>query len=161
MLCKIERQFSGRASGGCVARFRDRGQRPRRGSTTLPAGSRLKGSCFQVMKCGERALLDAWMAAREDLVEFAVSLGLVLECAMRRRSVGAIYTTLGRLEPKGLVESRMTERLGRRRHHHQSQARMITPRTPPRPPSVWARRSAPSRSSATRSSRLLRVRSSA
>lgn len=28
--------------------------------------------CYQVMECGDRALLDTWMAAWEDLMEFEV-----------------------------------------------------------------------------------------
>ncbi|MDP9178887.1 MAG: DUF3303 domain-containing protein [Gemmatimonadota bacterium] len=28
--------------------------------------------CYQVMECDDRALLDAWMAAWEDLMEFEV-----------------------------------------------------------------------------------------
>ena len=28
--------------------------------------------CYQVMECDDRALLDAWLAAWEDLVEFEV-----------------------------------------------------------------------------------------
>jgi hypothetical protein len=30
------------------------------------------GRCFQVMECGDRALLDEWIAAWADLVDFEV-----------------------------------------------------------------------------------------
>jgi hypothetical protein len=56
------------------ARFRERGR-------MAPEGLRYVGSwvtqdgrrCFQLMSCEDRALLDAWMAAWADLVEFSVT----------------------------------------------------------------------------------------
>lgn len=55
-------------------RFRDQGR-------LAPDGLRYIASwvttdlrqCYQVMECEDRALLDAWMAAWRDLVEFDVS----------------------------------------------------------------------------------------
>jgi hypothetical protein len=54
-------------------RFRDRGR-------MAPEGLRYVGSwvthdlavCYQVMECDDRALLDAWLASWEDLVDFEV-----------------------------------------------------------------------------------------
>ncbi len=55
------------------ARFRERGRMAPEGlryvgSWVTPDGAR----CFQVMECDERALLDRWMAAWVDLVDFEV-----------------------------------------------------------------------------------------
>ena len=55
------------------SRFRARGR-------LAPEGLRYVGSwvtadlarCYQLMECDDRALLDAWMAAWADLVEFEV-----------------------------------------------------------------------------------------
>lgn len=55
------------------ARFRERGR-------LAPDGLRYVGSwvtddlarCYQVMECDDRALLDQWMAAWSDLVDFEV-----------------------------------------------------------------------------------------
>lgn len=54
-------------------RLRDRGR-------SLPAGLEYRGSwitedltrCFQVMECDDRAVLDEWIAAWQDLVDFEV-----------------------------------------------------------------------------------------
>jgi hypothetical protein len=55
------------------ARFRDRGR-------LAPEGLHYVSSwvtedlahCYQIMECGDRTLLDRWMAAWSDLVEFEV-----------------------------------------------------------------------------------------
>ena len=55
------------------ARFRERGR-------LAPDGLRYINSwvtsdltrCYQVMECEDRALLDQWLAAWEDLVEFEI-----------------------------------------------------------------------------------------
>lgn len=55
------------------ARFRERGRMAPDGlryvgSWVTPDGAR----CYQVMECGDRGLLDQWMAAWADLVDFEV-----------------------------------------------------------------------------------------
>jgi hypothetical protein len=55
------------------ARFRERGRLAPEGlgyvaSWVTPDLT----TCYQVMECEDRALLDAWLAAWEDLVEFEV-----------------------------------------------------------------------------------------
>lgn len=74
MLYMVLESFRGGRPGPVYARFRERGR-------LAPEGLRYVGSwvtedgaqCFQVMECEERALLDAWMAAWADLVEFSVT----------------------------------------------------------------------------------------
>jgi len=59
--------------GPVYERFRARGR-------LAPAGLRYVSSvvttdgrrCYQIMECDDRALLDAWVARWEDLVEFEV-----------------------------------------------------------------------------------------
>jgi len=54
-------------------RFRDRGRLAPEGLTYV--GSWITedlGTCYQVMECRERALLDAWMEQWRDLVDFEV-----------------------------------------------------------------------------------------
>ena len=54
-------------------RFRDRGRMAPEGLTYV--GSWITedlGTCYQVMECHERALLDAWMEQWRDLVDFEV-----------------------------------------------------------------------------------------
>ena len=54
-------------------RFRDRGR-------LMPDGIEYRGSwvsddlrrCFQIMECGDRRLLDEWMANWDDITEFEV-----------------------------------------------------------------------------------------
>ena len=68
----IER-FRGRDPLPVYRRFRDRGR-------MAPEGLRYVASwvtqdlatCYQVMECDDRALLDEWMAHWSDLVEFEV-----------------------------------------------------------------------------------------
>jgi len=67
-----------------IERFRDGPaavyERLRRAGRQAPDGLRYVASwvtvdtrrCFQLMECADRRLLDVWMAAWEDLVEFDV-----------------------------------------------------------------------------------------
>ena len=73
MLYMIIENFRNGDSAPVYARFREKGR-------LAPDGLRYVNSwvtadrarCYQVMECDERALLDTWMAAWEDLVEFEV-----------------------------------------------------------------------------------------
>ena len=68
-----------------VERFRNRDPRPvydrfRQRGRLAPEGLRYVGSwvtpdltcCYQVMECDDRAHLDSWVAAWQDLVEFEI-----------------------------------------------------------------------------------------
>ena len=58
--------------------------------------------CYQVMECADRALLDAWMARWEDLVEFEVSRSRSPGPACRRRDRrpgGRVWSTAIRYPP--------------------------------------------------------------
>jgi hypothetical protein len=69
----IIEHFRGGDAAPVYARFRERGR-------LAPAGLQYVNSwvtddlarCYQVMQCDDRSLLDAWMAAWSDLVEFEV-----------------------------------------------------------------------------------------
>jgi hypothetical protein len=71
-------------------RFREQGR-------MMPDGVRYVASwvtadltcCFQVMECGDRALLDAWIARWADLVEFEVTPVLTSEEAQKRFREGS------------------------------------------------------------------------
>jgi Protein of unknown function (DUF3303) len=73
MLYMIVEHFRGGDAVPVYRRFRDRGR-------LAPDGLRYVASwvtddlrrCFQVMECDDRALLEAWMAAWADLVDFEV-----------------------------------------------------------------------------------------
>lgn len=74
MLYMIEEHFRGGRPEPVYARFRERGRMASEGLHYVASWVTTDGArCFQVMECEERALLDAWMAAWEDLVEFTVS----------------------------------------------------------------------------------------
>ncbi len=71
------------------ARFREKGR-------LAPDGLRYVGSwvtedltrCYQVMECDDRALLDAWIEAWSDLVEFEVHPVLTSAQAAARVTTG-------------------------------------------------------------------------
>ncbi len=73
MLYMVVEHFRGGEAGPVYARFRERGR-------LAPEGLRYVNSwvtedlarCYQVMECDDASLLDAWMAAWSDLVEFEV-----------------------------------------------------------------------------------------
>ena len=55
------------------ARFRERGRLAPDGLRYVTSWVASDGDrCYQVMECEERVLLDEWMAAWEDLVDFEV-----------------------------------------------------------------------------------------
>lgn len=54
-------------------RFRDQGRRLPDGLTYVSSWVTLDmTTCFQLMECEDRRLLDAWIAAGSDLVDFEV-----------------------------------------------------------------------------------------
>ena len=69
----IIEHFADGDPGPVYSRFRERGR-------LAPEGLAYRGSwvtsdltrCYQVMECDDRALLDEWMAAWDDLVRFEV-----------------------------------------------------------------------------------------
>jgi hypothetical protein len=73
MLFMIIEHFRNGDPGPVYARFRERGR-------LAPEGLRYISSwvtsdyerCYQVMECDDRSLLDQWMQAWEDIVEFEV-----------------------------------------------------------------------------------------
>jgi hypothetical protein len=55
------------------ARFRERGRLAPDGLRYVSSWVTTEGDrCYQVMECSDRALLDEWMGAWADLVEFQV-----------------------------------------------------------------------------------------
>ena len=73
MLYMIVEHFRNGDAGPVYARFREKGR-------LMPDGLNYVNSwvtadrahCYQVMECDDRALLDIWLSAWEDLVEFEV-----------------------------------------------------------------------------------------
>lgn len=73
MLYMIVEHFRGGDAVPVYRRFRDRGR-------MAPEGLRYVASwvtddlrrCFQVMECDDRRLLDEWIAAWDDIVDFEV-----------------------------------------------------------------------------------------
>jgi hypothetical protein len=54
-------------------RFRDRGRLAPKGLTYVSSWiTEDLGTCYQVMACEDRALLEQWMAAWRDIVDFEV-----------------------------------------------------------------------------------------
>ena len=55
-------------------RYRERGRLAPEGLRYVTSWVSTDGTtCFQVMECEDRALLEAWIAAWSDLVEFSVT----------------------------------------------------------------------------------------
>lgn len=85
----IVEHFRGGDPAPVYARFRERGR-------LAPEGVRYVDSwvtadltrCFQLMECDDRALLDRWMAAWQDLVEFEVHPVITSADASDRVSAG-------------------------------------------------------------------------
>ena len=73
MLFMIIEHFRNGDPKPVYARFRERGRLAPEGLKYVSSWvtSDLK-HCYQVMECEDRALLDAWIAAWEDLVDFEV-----------------------------------------------------------------------------------------
>ena len=69
----IVEHFRGGQPGAVYARFRKRGRMAPDGLQYVASWVTLDGArCYQVMECDDRALLDQWMAAWTDLVDFEV-----------------------------------------------------------------------------------------
>ena len=83
----IER-FRGGDPAPVYARVRDRGRLAPAGLSYVTSWvTEDLTSCFQVMECADRALLDEWMSAWEDLVEFEV-VPVVTSDTARHRVLG-------------------------------------------------------------------------
>jgi hypothetical protein len=73
MLYMVIENFRGGDPLPVYRRFRDRGRQ-------MPEGVEYRGSwvtedlrrCFQIMECDDRQLLDRWMDAWNDLIDFEV-----------------------------------------------------------------------------------------
>lgn len=69
----VVERFRGGRPEPVYARFHARGRLTPAGLTYVASWVSATGDCcYQVMACDDRALLDAWMAAWEDLVDFEV-----------------------------------------------------------------------------------------
>lgn len=69
----VVEHFRPGAGAAIYARFRSRGRMLPDGVEYLDSWVEQGGTrCFQLMRTAERALLDRWMAAWSDLVEFEV-----------------------------------------------------------------------------------------
>ena len=74
MLYMIIEDFRGGDPAPVYARFRERGRLAPPGLTYVSSWVTSDLTrCYQVMECNDRALLDQWMAAWSDLVEFTVA----------------------------------------------------------------------------------------
>lgn len=73
VLYMIIEDFHDRRPEPVYARFRESGRMAPEGLRYVSSWVTTDGArCFQVMECTDRALLDRWMAAWADLVEFTV-----------------------------------------------------------------------------------------
>ncbi len=73
MLYVVVEHFRNGDPGPVYARFRERGRLAPPGLTYVSSWvtDDLK-HCYQIMECADRALIDAWISAWSDLVEFEV-----------------------------------------------------------------------------------------
>ena len=73
MLYMIIEHFRNGDATPIYSRFRERGRLMPEGLTYVNSWITFDMSrCYQVMECDDRALLDTWMAAWDDLMEFEV-----------------------------------------------------------------------------------------
>lgn len=73
MTYMVVEHFRDNDPGPVYRRFRERGRLAPEGLTYVTSWvSADLTRCYQVMECHDRALLDDWMAAWSDLVEFEV-----------------------------------------------------------------------------------------
>jgi hypothetical protein len=74
MLYMVVEHFRGGDAVPVYRRFRDEGRLAPQGLSYVASWvtSDLK-HCYQVMECTDRALLDAWIARWDDLVDFEVN----------------------------------------------------------------------------------------
>ena len=69
----IIEQFRNGDAAPVYARFRERGRLAPEGLTYVSSWvTEDIGRCYQIMECDNRALLDEWISAWSDLVEFEV-----------------------------------------------------------------------------------------
>jgi len=73
MLYMVVEEYRGGRPEAVYARFRERGRMAPAGLHYVASWVTTDGArCFQVMECEDATLLDPWMAAWADLVEFTV-----------------------------------------------------------------------------------------
>ncbi len=73
MRYRIIERFRGGNAGPVYARFRAQGRLAPDGLTYVSSWVTTDlATCYQVMECEDRRLLDQWMAAWADLVDFEV-----------------------------------------------------------------------------------------
>jgi hypothetical protein len=73
VLYMVIETFRGGLPGPVYQRFRERGRQAPDGLRYVASWVTSDGTtCYQVMECDVPGLLDAWMAAWADLVEFSV-----------------------------------------------------------------------------------------
>ena len=73
MLYMIIESFKGGDPVPVYRRFRDRGRMAPDGLTYVSSWvTHDLGRCYQVMECDDRRLLDQWMAAWSDLIQFEI-----------------------------------------------------------------------------------------
>ena len=73
MLYMVIEHFRGGDAAPVYARFRARGRLAPEGLSYVSSWvTEDLRHCYQVMECADRALLDEWMAAWDDLVRFEV-----------------------------------------------------------------------------------------
>ena len=73
MLYMVIEHFRNGDPNPVYARFRERGRLAPEGLTYVSSWvTEDLAHCYQVMECEDRSLLDQWMAAWSDLVEFEV-----------------------------------------------------------------------------------------
>ena len=69
----IVEHFRGGRPQPVYARFHERGRMAPKGLIYVTSWVSMEGDrCFQVMECDDRALLDQWIDAWSDLVDFEV-----------------------------------------------------------------------------------------
>jgi len=73
VLYMIIESFKGGDPVPVYRRFRDRGRMAPDGLTYVSSWvTHDLGRCYQVMECDDRRLLDQWMAAWSDLIQFEI-----------------------------------------------------------------------------------------
>ena len=87
-LYMVVEHFRGGDAVPVYERFRERGRLAPEGLTYVSSWvSADLRRCYQVMQTADRALLDAWIAAWDDLVEFEVH-EVIDSAEARRRTLG-------------------------------------------------------------------------
>jgi len=101
MLFLVIERFRGGDPAPVYARFRSRGRLAPAGLTYVNSWvTDDLSTCYQVMECDDRALLEAWMAEWRDLVEFDVLPVITsAEAAARVPAEGGAQPPIRRLRP--------------------------------------------------------------